>query len=235
MPYIPLYLGDWIQDTDCLTIAAEGAWLRVVFKCWKNNGMFSGTPDVFARICKVSTLDFASILLEWKTNNICDVSEDQSGIITVLCRRIRRDLEISQVRSENGSKGGSKTQAKKKAKGKAKEEQNTDIDNEVDDDNVDVFGIKKEWSILVRKVYANEKHKRIYDLKLYFEKAGKIKEFQSAGFIFFEDFMKANPANEFKDDGHLYNTFRKFHLDKQLKQLAGKKEVSLESLKNGNV
>lgn len=129
-PYIPLYLGDWIQDTDCLTITAEGAWLRVVFKCWKNNGMFSATPEVFARVCKVDELVFASILLEWETNDICDIIRGDKGIITVLSRRIRRDKEISRTKSENGSKGGSKTQANRKAK--SEQIPDNDIDNEIE-------------------------------------------------------------------------------------------------------
>ena len=216
-PYIPLYIGDWIQDTDCLSIEAEGAWLRIIFKCWKNNGMFSAKLEVFARVCKVDGQKFASILLEWKTNNICDFIEGDKGIITILSRRIRRDREISAIRAETGSKGGSKTQAK----GKAKMKQNTD--NEYDTDNEIVFGIKKEWSIFVKKVYANDKLKVIYDLKLYFDQLGKLNEFERAGFVCYDEFLQANPANEFKDDNHLYNAFRKFHVDKQLKDVAAKK------------
>jgi uncharacterized protein YdaU (DUF1376 family) len=143
-PYIPLYIGDWIQDTDCLSIEAEGAWLRIIFKCWKNNGMFSATIDVFARVCKVSEQTFASILLEWKTNNICDVVEGDKGIITVLSRRIRRDKEISAIRSEVGSKGGSKTQAKVKANSKAKQEQTPDNDIEIDNEDEIVIEYKEE-------------------------------------------------------------------------------------------
>lgn len=131
-PYIPLYIGDWIQDTDCLSIEAEGAWLRVIFKCWKNKGIFTATEDVFARLCKIDTTKFASILLEWQQNNICDIVSGPNGQITVVSRRIKRDKEISALKSENGSKGGSKTQAKRKANGQAKVEQNPeyDIDNE---------------------------------------------------------------------------------------------------------
>lgn len=148
-PYIPLYIGDWIQDTDCLSIDAEGAWLRVVFKCWKNNGVFSATLEVFARVCKVDTQKFASILLEWKTNDICDIVHGDNGIVTVMSRRIRRDKEISAIRSETGSKGGSKTQAKGKANSQAKTKQNTD--NDIDNEN-DTNVFKNELKSVEKKV-----------------------------------------------------------------------------------
>lgn len=97
-----------------------------------------------------------------------------------------------------------------------------------------VFGEKKSLSIAVKPVYAKDQPIRIYDLEKYFAHTGQLKEFISAGFTGFDDFLQANPANVFKDPEHLYNTFRKFHVDRQLRAV-GKKEVSLESLKNGNV
>lgn len=130
-PYIPLYIGDWLQDTDCLSIEAEGAWLRVVFKCWKNKGIFTATEDVFARLCKVDTQKFASILLEWQQNDICDISPSTDGTITIVSRRIKREKEISAIKSESGSKGGSKTQAQRRAKTK----QIPDIDNGIDNED----------------------------------------------------------------------------------------------------
>lgn len=132
-PYIPLYIGDWIQDTDCLSIDAEGAWLRIIFKCWKNAGVFTASEQVLARVCKVDTTKFASILLEWQQNGICQIESLPDGQIKITSRRIKREKEISAVRSEIGSKGGSKTQAKGKAKGQAKVKQNTD--NDIDNDN----------------------------------------------------------------------------------------------------
>lgn len=138
MPYIPIYIGDWIQDTDCLSVEAEGAWLRIIFKCWKTEGKFTAHRNVFARVCKVDEIKFASILLEWKQNDICDIQEDADGQVTIISRRITREKEISAVRSESGSKGGSKTQAKGKAnsQAKTKEKPDNDIDNDNDIDTI---------------------------------------------------------------------------------------------------
>lgn len=139
-PYIPLYLGDWTQDTDGLSIEAEGAWLRVVFKCWRNEGSFTATIEILARVCKVTPEKFASILLEWKMNNICNIDEHQNGVITLTSRRIKSDLEKSAVKAVSGSKGGKSAQAKfKQNKNSAKA--NSDIDN--DSDNEIEVGIKE--------------------------------------------------------------------------------------------
>jgi uncharacterized protein YdaU (DUF1376 family) len=125
-PYIPLYIGDWEQDTNCLSLEAEGAWLKVVFKCWKNSGLFQTTYESLAHLFKKDAQKVASILLEWKTNNICNIEPREDGAILIICRRLVRDAEISRKRAESGSKGGSKTKAKPKQtekKEEAKDEQ----------------------------------------------------------------------------------------------------------------
>lgn len=162
-PYIPLYIGDWLQDTDCLSIQAEGAWLRIVFKCWKNKGTFAATADVFARLCKVDQQNFASILLEWKINNICDITEDAAGLITIVSRRIQREKEISTIRSENGSKGGSKTQAKGKANKQAKTKQTPDNDIDIE---YEIKKDKKESTQKIEYPYVTEEFSKAWGLWL---------------------------------------------------------------------
>lgn len=125
-PYIPLYIGDWEQDTNCLSLEAEGAWLKVVFKCWKNGGKFATNQESLCNLWKVSPQKFASILLELKTNNICDFEPRGDGSIVFVSRRLVREAEISLKRASSGSKGGSKTQAK------LKQNPDSDNDNEVD-------------------------------------------------------------------------------------------------------
>jgi hypothetical protein len=100
-----------------------------------------------------------------------------------------------------------------------------------------VFGEKKELSIAIKKVFANDLVKRVYDLEKFFEATDQLESMKRAGMDKFDEFMMANPANVFEDDNHLYNSFRKFCVTDQLKKVS-KKEVSLEELKahrNGNV
>lgn len=152
-PYIPLYIGDWLQDTDCLSIEAEGAWLRLVFKCWKNNGTFTGTEDIFARLCKVSPEKFASILLELRLNDICDIHTGENGLLTIISRRIKREKEISTINAQNGSEGGSKKQANRVAKGIAKMKRIPDNDN---DNEYDIKNKKELQQKITEAIFLDE-------------------------------------------------------------------------------
>jgi uncharacterized protein YdaU (DUF1376 family) len=145
IPYMPLYIGDWEQDTNCLSIEAEGSWLKVVFKCWKNKGIYLSTIEALARLCRVSPEKFAAILLEWKSNDICDIEEREDGGVLIVCRRHIKDIEKSNKKAANGSKGGASTQAKFKqnkkiTQAKFKQIPDNDIDNE---DDIDLKNIKE--------------------------------------------------------------------------------------------
>ncbi len=133
-PYIPIYIGDWEQDTNCLSLEAEGACLKIVFKCWKNQGIFMTNIESVCRLLKISEQKFASVLLELKTNQIFDITEREDGAILFTSRRVVRDLEISAKRKVSGSKGGSKKVANTLANHVAKPKQNPEYeyDNEND-------------------------------------------------------------------------------------------------------
>jgi uncharacterized protein YdaU (DUF1376 family) len=72
------------------------------------------------------------------------------------------------------------------------------------------FGHKNGKMVTVSKVYAHDKIKFIHDLREYFTSTNQIEGLDMAGLNKFSEFMDANPSNIFKDDGHLYNSFRKF-------------------------
>lgn len=97
----------------------------------------------------------------------------------------------------------------------------------------EVFGDKNEWFISIKKVMASEKVRVIFDLEKYFEYRGQLDSFRRAGMDRFEDFMKENPANVFDSEHHLYNSFRRFHVESHLKKLAGqgpKTKLTFEEL-----
>ena len=95
----------------------------------------------------------------------------------------------------------------------------------------EVFGDKKEWFVSIKKVLAKDRVKVIFDLRMYFGHRGQLDSFIRAGMNRFDDFMKDNPANVFDNEHHLYNAFRKFHVEGHLKKLAGtKKKLTLEDI-----
>jgi hypothetical protein len=83
---------------------------------------------------------------------------------------------------------------------------------EIEIENNNVFGIKniKGDRISIKKVYATDRVKIIYDLREWFAKNDQLEGLERNGLTRFDDFMEANPAGIFDDDRHLYNSFRKF-------------------------
>lgn len=75
--------------------------------------------------------------------------------------------------------------------------------------NIDIVGEGK-FSVTIAKVYANDKIKKIHDLRLYFEREDKINDFVEKGWTFFQEFIESNPGKMFNDRDHLYNSFKNF-------------------------
>ncbi len=82
----------------------------------------------------------------------------------------------------------------------------------IDNGNVIEYGSKSDFQISVKKVYAGDKPKVIYDLEKYFT-AEQLEQFKRSGWTRFEKFMKDNPGRVFDDDDHVYNSFRNYHLN----------------------
>lgn len=127
--------------------------------------------------------------------------------------RLEKEIEKSKIHSEKQS------ERIKKRWDKEKTQSGTDSGNTAvlpvrtgirNSNDTIVFGIKGELHISVKKKYANEQAKIIYDLREYF--AQQAEQFQRQGWTKFDDFMKDNPGRVFDDDDHVYNSFKKFHL-----------------------
>lgn len=65
-------------------------------------------------------------------------------------------------------------------------------------------------SIAIRKIYANEQAKRIFDLRLYFEAEKQLSDLEVKGWIHYQSFIEANAGRVFNDSDHLYNSYRAF-------------------------
>lgn len=84
-------------------------------------GQVTGTPEQLSRLCRCNAADMNSALLELQATGAANVSE-RSGVFTVACRRMKKALEISRIRSEAGRKGGSKTTSKVQARPESEDE-----------------------------------------------------------------------------------------------------------------
>lgn len=157
-PYIPLYIGDWERDLNCVSLEAEGAAIKLVFKMWNTpqRGLLSICFSQMAILFKKSEPEARKIFDELRRNNIFDVKVISVDEVEISSRRMLREAHLSKVRSEAGKEGGrpkseSKKQNKSKTKPKAKQIPDNDIDIEDDNEVKNTSkGVQGEKSLHVR-------------------------------------------------------------------------------------
>jgi uncharacterized protein YdaU (DUF1376 family) len=130
IPYIPLYIGDWEQDTNCLSLQAEAAWLKIIFKMFKNekSGVYKTSTKSLQNLWKTDTNGVQSILNELIENQICGIETGE--IIIFSNRRMIREREISEKRTK-----AVQNRYKSSTKPGTKHVQTPDIDNDIEYEN----------------------------------------------------------------------------------------------------
>lgn len=218
-PAFLFYDGDAARDVSHMNRLERGCYFDFI-QAQKKFG-----PLTLPAIQKILGSEFETC---WPSLNLILTYEKDMYYIAWLKDSIEKRAKYSESRAKN-RKGSN--QLENKGNGSTYVNH---MENEIVIENeIEIIGNKKECSIILRTPYVNEKNKRIYDLELYFKQEGKAKEFETAGFVLYDEFMKANPANEFKDKNHLYNTFRKFHIQKQLERVSNgtsKKKLTLKDI-----
>ena len=110
-PYIPLYIGDWEQDTNCLSLQAEAAWLKIIFKMWKNgkSGKYKTSTNSLQNLWKTDTKGVQNIIFELTLNDVCNFGNhiengektpEDHNIIVFINRRMVKEAEISEIRTK---------------------------------------------------------------------------------------------------------------------------------------
>lgn len=128
VPYIPLYIGDWEQDTNCLSLQAEAAWLKIIIKMHKDDksGVYKASTKSLQKLFKCDENEVQNIISELVDNNIGIIELDESGFVfTFKNRRMLKEKKVSNARTkavQNRYKSSTKTL------------QNADIDNEYDNE-----------------------------------------------------------------------------------------------------
>ncbi len=135
LPYIPIYIGDWEQDTNCISIEAEGALIKLIFKLWKSptKGLLSISFQQIAFLLKKSEDNAVKIIQELKDNDVLDIEFLPDKKIKIESRRMLKEALKSKTYSENGAKGGrgnKKNKKQNKSKTKAKLKPNTEDEDE---------------------------------------------------------------------------------------------------------
>lgn len=116
LPYLNLYIGDIMKDTDVLSPGAFGGYVRLLFKLHAAvpRGEVCFTTRQLCRVFGAATIDETTELLSEITDpahNICEYSKKGEKHYFVN-RRMKKEAIKSQVRSEAGKLGAAKINAK---------------------------------------------------------------------------------------------------------------------------
>lgn len=133
LPHIPIYIGDWERDCNVLSLEAEGAWLRIIFKMFTKGkqSLYKIPTKSLQNLWRCGPEKMQEILDELRFNEICEITDFDGGY-EFLCRRFKKENELSKKRSEAVSKRY-KTPTKPLQKPN-KTLQNADNDNDIDSD-----------------------------------------------------------------------------------------------------
>ena len=94
LPYMQFFPSDWLADCDVLSMSARGAWQTFLCKAWlARRASISLNPDQWARIFGASTIKAKQAIKEIEDWNIGDIIREDDGRITIVSRRIERDLK----------------------------------------------------------------------------------------------------------------------------------------------
>lgn len=234
-PYLPLYVQDFLTDEKLIECSAETTGVYIRLMCIMHKSEDYGTVLLKQKDKQThEQIKNFALKLAKQMPYPADVIQRslteliQESVLVVdgdllLQKRMIKDNLISLKRATAGSKGGKFAQAKLQAKDKANTENeieyeygiNTIVDSTtiVDAENEIHFGKVNGHKVMIQKVYVTDKVKVIHDLRDYFSYTNQLADIERAGLTKFDEFMEANPANIFKDDSHLYNSFRKFCQD----------------------
>lgn len=135
IPYIPLYIGDWEQDTNSISLEAEGALLKLIFKLFKSEtkGSVSFRFSQLAILFKKDIENTRKIVQELQENDLLNIDFLPDDCIQFKSRRMIKEVARSITNSKNGKEGGRpKKQIKSKLKAKVKRNTEIEYDNEID-------------------------------------------------------------------------------------------------------
>jgi len=187
-PYLPLYVQDFLTDeklNEC-SASAQGVYIKIMCllhksetygglllkqKFKQSENQITNFAQLFARLLPFNVHEIEFALKELLEAKVINFDGD-----FLWQKRMKKDGEISEIRSEAGSKGGRKSQQKDvnfdsnfgKAKSKAKRKQNPEYESEYENDN-EIEISKKNKSEIKREINSDwpDEKKREYILHHY--------------------------------------------------------------------
>lgn len=123
--WIPFYPGDYLKDTQHLTVYEHGTYLKLLLYCWSKEQPLPLDKKTIYRIGGASTKK-QRVILEKILSEF--FSKNETGFVNLKSQKIINiQNEKRQKLTENGRKGGLASQANAQAKLKQTPEQNQSI------------------------------------------------------------------------------------------------------------
>lgn len=109
LPFMQFYPADWLQDTSCLSLEAQGAWMRLICAMWvaPERGKLDWTLDQFQNFLGLHRVDATEVWNELQSSGVGEFyfqdgaydapppGVPQSALsadrVTLVCRRIQRE------------------------------------------------------------------------------------------------------------------------------------------------
>jgi uncharacterized protein YdaU (DUF1376 family) len=115
LPYLPLYVADYLLDTQPLSTNARGIWIDVLCLMWRDGqrGVMTKSIDDWCRTLRCSEADFLTAIVEFLHNLTCKVLKDDiKRTVRLTNRRMVREskdrklnrLYVQRHRSKNACK-----------------------------------------------------------------------------------------------------------------------------------
>jgi hypothetical protein len=101
LPYMQFYVADYLVDTAPLSLAAQGAWMRVLCALHSANprGTRSMSLEAWARYLSVTPDVTACLFQELMDVGVCENVTTGNASVTLTCRRmLREDVTKEQTR-----------------------------------------------------------------------------------------------------------------------------------------
>lgn len=108
-PAFQFYTGDWLKDPrlSMCSPATRGIWIDLLCAMHEDGrrGELTGTAEQLARVCRSSPADLSHALDELSNARAADITTGRHGLVTVTCRRMKREAD-----ERNGNKERKKRQ-----------------------------------------------------------------------------------------------------------------------------
>jgi hypothetical protein len=112
-PCFLFYPNDWERDISSYPWEVGGAWMLTLCTLYWDGGESTKSLDEWARILRENRKKTLKIFQFFAEKNIGNVLFLDNQKITITCRRMKRDLEIRELRRSVGKLGGNPNLKKK--------------------------------------------------------------------------------------------------------------------------